>query len=134
MAQTDPTRSIEQAFERSGYPTVQECDDIRAKALADDAVNEARKREKMASTIDELIAYLVANRDHIAGIIFTAQPFHGDKLIDPDRDATDGRAQVTFLDSSYRHSCVAECQRAIEDSAKRRGGMPASLEALLGGL
>ena len=123
---------ITEAFRANGgYPTPQECDDIRAKALADSAISEARKRTQMAETLEGAIAFLQANKDHIAALVLEVQAFHNDKVIEADRDATDGRAQVTVVDASYRASLVDQTKRALEDSARGRRD---PLAALLAGL
>ena len=123
---------ITEAFRANGgYPTPQECDDIRAKALADSAISEARKRTQMAETLEGAIAFLQANKDHIAALVLVVQAFHNDKVIEADRDATDGRAQVTVVDASYRASLVDQTKRALEDSARGRRD---PLAALLAGL
>ena len=123
---------IDNAFRANGgYPTPQECDDLRAKALADSAISEADARTRMAETLEEVIAFLQANKDHIAALVLVAQAFHNDKVIEADRDATDGRAQVTMVDESYRTTMVEQTKRALEDSTRRRHD---PLEALLAGL
>ena len=112
---------IDNAFRANGgYPTPQECDDLRAKALADSAISEARNRTRAAETLEGVIAFLQANKDHIAALVLVAQPFHNDKVIEADRDATDGRAQVMLVDASYRATLVDQTKRALEDSARGR--------------
>lgn len=122
---------IQDAFKASGYPTREECDDLRIRALADDAAKEAERRVTMARALDEVVAFLAANRDHIAGFVLVAQPFHGDKLVEADRDTTDGRAQVTMISSVYRANLTEAATEALANS-ERRSSNP--LAALLGGL
>ena len=125
------TRSPRRSAPTVDTPPPQECDDIRAKALADSAISEARKRTQMAETLEGAIAFLQANKDHIAALVLVVQAFHNDKVIEADRDATDGRAQVTMVDESYRTTLVEQTKRALESSAR---GHRDPLAALLAGL
>ena len=128
----DVTRSIEQAFKANGYPTPEQCNDIRAKALAEDAEKEAVQRGRMTETLDEVIAYLTANRDHIAGIALVTVPFHNDKCVNADNDADGGRGQTTFIDESYRVITLYHADQLVKRGSAPRPFNP--LEALLGGL
>jgi hypothetical protein len=128
----DATRSIEQAFKANGYPTPEQCNDIRAKALAEDAEKEAVQRGQMTETLDEVIAYLTANRDHIAGIALVTVPFHNDKCVNADSDTDDGRSQTTFIGASYRAITMHRIYQLVKKDSAPQAFNP--LEALLGGL